>query len=103
MGPMPSDGEASMVGSKVAGGHRPPGSLAGMMTTRVKTKPQQNASREPPAIPPMIATSLRLDFIYHLSMMAAYTRTARMRTSADTDRSTERKTVAKLMGGLSHS
>ena len=103
MGPTPGDGEASMVGSKVAGGHRAPGSLAGMMTTRVKTKPQQNASREPPTIPPMISTSLRLDFIHHLSMVAAYSRSARIRTRTDTDRSTYRKTVAKLMGGLSHS
>ena len=99
MGPTPTEGEATTVGSLGGLGGNPLPSLTGTMTTTVRSRPQQNASSEPPTMPPIVMASLDLDFIIYLSKPAADTRAAPIMTNSRTASSTQRKTIGKLIAG----
>ncbi len=99
MGPTPTEGEATIVGSPVARGSTTPPSLAGTMTMTVNTNPQQNASNDAPTMPPMVRASFDLDFILYLSRLPTYIKAASISKRSNTVRSTLRKTAVKLTAG----
>ena len=97
MGPTPADGEATAVVSTGGMGGNPLPSLMGTMTNTVSTRPQQKATSEPASIPAIVMVSL--DFTIYLRKPAADTRAAPIMTTSRTARSTQRKTIGKLIAG----
>ena len=98
-GPTTTEGEATVTGTPVGQDRGPLPSLAGMMTVTVRTRPQQKASSEPAAMPPITRVSFDLDFIPYLKRLPTDTSAAPMRIRSKTARRTARKTMAKLTGG----
>lgn len=97
---MAGEGDGVMVESARPGSISPAARLAGMMTAKVKSMPAQNARMAAPTMAPMIAATLDLDFIYHLSHAPADVNAVATRTTTNTPSSTRSKIIVKSSIGL---